>query len=629
MRGGVSLREYKENEDINEATPTASGIALRRASFRTLTEALDYAAQGRTGFNFYSGRGELVTPLPYSELREKAIRLARRLQGLGRGSRVALVAHTHPDFAVMFFACQYAALVPVPLAAAIHLGGRSAYIRHLRELIRDCGAVAAFAPADFVGMLHEAAADLSLDWVGTQDDFMALPELGELPAPPEVHELAYLQYTSGSTRFPRGTMITQSAAMANLEGIFNHGFEIAPDDRFCSWLPFYHDMGLVGIVLGCVATQRSVDYLATRDFAMRPRLWLKLISQNRSTISFSPPFGYALAARRVRIKDAEGLDLSSWRVAGVGAEMIHPEWLTTFAATLAPAYFNPLAFLPCYGMAECSLAVSFVPVGGGFDVDFVESERLARHNEAVIALGGALGKKRSGFVNCGKALPGYEVEIRDPAGRPLPDRHCGRIFLRGESVMSGYFGNPEASREVLSEDGWLNTGDLGYRVDGSLYLTGRAKDLLIINGRNIWPQDIEHLAEQQPELRATDTSAFSVAGGDGGEAAVLVVQCRDTEPAVLASLAERLRQAVYAEFGIECLVDVVPPHTLPRTSSGKLSRSSARKQFLERHGVERAAELPWVRKGYAAYRSSTSPALCVPSVHGVLTESRNVGTNMA
>jgi len=594
-----SLREENENEHTEKPTATRSGVDLRRASFRTLTEALDYAAQGRTGFNFYNGRGELAYALTYTELREKAIQLARRLQGLGRGSRVALVAHTHPDFAVMFFACQYAALVPVPLAATIHLGGRSAYIRHLRDLIRDCGAVAAFAPTEYVGMLHEAAADLELAQVGRLEDFMSLPVREELPAPPAVHELAYLQYTSGSTRFPRGTMITQSAAMANLNGIFNHGFEIAAEDRFCSWLPFYHDMGLVGIVLGCVATQRSVDFLATRDFAMRPRLWLKLIARNRSTISFSPPFGYALAARRVKIKDAEDIDLSSWRIAGVGAEMIRPEWLTKFAETLAPAHFDPRAFLPCYGMAECALAVSFAPVGGGFELDWVDGERLAQDGEAPSMPSGGAEGKPLGFVNCGDPLPGYEVEIRDVAGRALPDRHCGRIHLRGASVMSGYFGNPEATREVLSDDGWLNTGDLGYRADGRLYITGRAKDLLIINGRNIWPQDIEHLAEQQPELRATDTSAFCVPGGDGAEAAVLVVQCRETAPAALGALAERLRQAVYAEFGIECLIDVVPPHTLPRTSSGKLSRSSARKQFLERHGVESAAELAWAGRGFA------------------------------
>ncbi|HLS87716.1 MAG TPA: fatty acyl-AMP ligase [Burkholderiales bacterium] len=592
---GEPLREIENNK---QPTATASGIPLRRGNFRTLTEALDYAAQGSTGFNFYDGKGELAAALPYRELRERAVALARRLQSLGRGSRVALVAHTHPDFAVMFFACQYAALVPVPLAAAIHLGGRSAYIRHLRELVSDCGAVAAFAPADFVGLLREAAGDLPLKCVGALEDFHALEAHDELPAPPRGEELAYLQYTSGSTRFPRGTMITQSAVMSNLEGIFTHGFEIQADDRFCSWLPYYHDMGLVGIVLGCVSTQRSVDYLATRDFAMRPRLWLKLISQNRATISFSPPFGYALAARRVRIKDAEALDLSSWRVAGVGAEMIHPEWLRTFAESLAPARFDARAFLPCYGMAECSLAVSFAPVSGGFAVDRVDAERLATSGEAVAA---ADAGKTAGFVNCGEPLPGYEVEIRDESGRPLPDRRCGRIYLRGPSVMSGYFGNAKATREVLSADGWLFTGDLGYRVDGSLYITGRAKDLLIINGRNIWPQDIEHLAEQQPELRATDTSAFSIPGADGGEVAVLVVQCRETDAAALGSLAERLRRAIYAEFGIECLIDLVPPHTLPRTSSGKLSRSSARKQFLERHRAERVTDLPWAREaGYAA-----------------------------
>ena len=345
-------------------------------------------------------------------------------------------------------------------------------------------------------------------------------------------------------------------------------------------------MGLVGIVLGCVAMQRSVDYLASRDFAMRPRLWLKLMSRNRGTVSFSPPFGYALCARRLRPSDTDGLDLSAWRVAGVGAEMIHPAWLQQFADALAPAGFDARAFLPCYGMAECSLAVSFSTVGGGAVVDRVDAETLALHGRAEPATSTDPSVKVNAFMNCGVPLPGYEVEIRDPEGRQLPDRRCGRIHLRGPSVMSGYFGNPEATREVLSADGWLNTGDLGYSVNGALHLTGRAKDLLIINGRNIWPQDIEHLAEQQPEVRPTDTSAFSVTGDDGSEIAVLVVQCREIDPAKLASLSDRLQQAIYAEFGIHCLIELVPPHTLPHTSSGKLSRSTARKEFLERHGAE-------------------------------------------
>lgn len=566
----------------NSPTPTASGIALRSADFATLAEALDYAARGDSGFNYYDGRGQLIATLPYRELRAQALEMARRLAPLGRGQRLALVAHTHADFAVMFYACQYAGLVPVPLPAAVHLGGREAYIRHLRQLLCDCQAVAAFAPPEFIGFLREASDGLSMALAGTLEEFSQLPALDIPPAPPAPADLAYLQYTSGSTRFPRGTMITQSAVMANLTAIFNHGFCLTPDDRFCSWLPYYHDMGLVGIVLGCVATQRSVDYLPTRDFAMRPRLWLKLMSLNRSTVSFSPPFGYSLCARRLRAADTQGLDLSAWRVAGIGAEMIHPESLHEFAAALASAGFDERAFLPCYGMAECSLAVSFAPLEGGARSDVVDIDKLAHDGEAVPVVVNGVTPKGKAFIDCGHPLPGYEMEIRDEDGRPLPERRCGRIHLRGPSVMSGYFGNAEATREVLSADGWLDTGDIGYQANGALYLTGRAKDLMIIMGRNIWPQDLEHLAEQQPEVRHTDASAFSITDDDEGETAVLVVQCREADPRKLSGLAERLQQAIHLEFGIHCLIELVPLHTLPRTSSGKLSRSTARKEFLER-----------------------------------------------
>ncbi len=208
--------------------------------------------------------------------------------------------------------------------------------------------------------------------------------------------------------------------------------------------------------------------------------------------------------------------------------------------------------------------------------------------------------RRKGFVNCGAPLPGFEVEIRDEHGRVLPERRVGRVFLRSPSVMLGYYNPPETTAEVLSADGWLNTGDLGYRVDGALYLTGRAKDLLIINGRNIWPQDLESLAEQQPEVRPTDASAFSVPGSDGTEVAVLVVQCRETDPQAQAELADRLHEAISLEFGIRCLIELVPPHTLPRTSSGKLSRSVTRKEFLERHNEERAARSRASRASWSA-----------------------------
>ena len=589
-------------------TPTESAIELRSADFATLADALDYAALGESGFNYYDRNGALASALPYRELRAKALEVASRLARLGRGQRLALVAHTHPDFAVMFYACQYAGLVPVPLPAAVHLGGRAAYIRHLRDLLRDCGAVAAFAPPEFVGFLNEASEGMALALSGSLEDFLAL-DRAETPAPaPGPEELAYIQYTSGSTRFPRGTMIRQSAVMANLEAIFNHGFRLTQQDRFCSWLPYYHDMGLVGIVLGCVATQRSVDFLATRDFAMRPRLWLRLMSENRSTVSFSPPFGYALCARRLRPSDTEALDLSAWRIAGVGAEMIHAEWLHQFGVALAPAGFDQSAFLPCYGMAECSLAISFAEVGAGARGDAIDIDRLARHGEARPV---ARGKT---FIDCGRPLPGYEVEIRDELGRHVPERRCGRIHLRGPSVMSGYFRNPEASAEVLSADGWLDTGDIGYMVGGALHVTGRAKDLMIIKGRNIWPQDLEYLAEQQPEVRPTDASAFSIADDEEGESAVLVVQSRESDPSKLAGLAQRLQQAVHAEFAIHCLIELVPPHTLPRTSSGKLSRSTARRDFLERRHVQAAgAARPRIRGGGAVVVAGSSRLCDWPS----------------
>ncbi len=576
-------------------TPTENSLPLKTSGYRSLAQALDYAAQGETGCNFYNGRGELQRSLSYADLRAASLSLAARLHGMGlaRGSRIALVADTHPDFLIFFFACQYAGLVPVPLPAAVHLGGREAFVQHLRAMLEDCQAKAAFAPENFVGFLTEAADGLGMDLSGSLSDFLALPAAADLPALPEPEELAYLQYTSGSTRFPRGTMITQAAVLENLAGILQFGVQIRRGDRFLSWLPFYHDMGLVGLLLGPVVSQLSVDYLGTREFAMRPRLWLSLMSQNRTTISFSPPFGYALCARRLRPGNAEKFDLKAWRVAGVGAEMIRAKWLKDFAQELAPAGFQSTAFLPCYGMAECSLAVSFAPLGQGLESERLDADRLATEKVAS-PVREPLGAddRVTEFVNCGRPLPGYEVEIRTADGRLAAERECGVIHLRGKSVMSGYANNPEATATALVEDGWLNTGDVGYRAGDSLIITGRAKDLLIINGRNIWPQDLEWVAEQQPEVRPEDASAFSIPGEDGSEIAVLVVQCREQDAFRQADLVERLKQRIQLEFGVACLIELVPLHTLPRTSSGKLSRNGARLDFLKRNNLEDCPILP-------------------------------------
>lgn len=569
-------------------TPTDSSLPLRRADFTTLADALDYAATGETGANFYSGRGKLTTVLQYRTLRQQALVLAQRLQSLSlkRGARVAIVAETNPDFLRFFFACQYSGLVPVALPASLNLGGHEAYVGQLRGLLLGCGAAVAIASNNFLPLLREAALNIELVFLGTPAAFDELPEQqGELRRSSPT-ETAYLQYTSGSTSFPRGVVITQETVLNNLFGIANHGIDMQPDDRSFSWLPFYHDMGLVGCMLVNVATQRSIDYLDTRDFAMRPRLWLELLTRTRATLSCSPPFGYELCSRRIRPEDVAQYDLSAWRFAGIGAEPIHTSLTDRFARLLAPAGFDPLSFVPCYGMAESSVAFSFSPLRQGIIVDWVDADHLAKHLCASPA--DANTNRVTGLVRCGAPLPAHEVSIRDEHENVLPDLHVGRIKIRGPSIMSGYFKKPEQTRKVLSTDGWLDTGDLGYLVDGNIVVTGRHKDVIIINGRNIWPQDIEHIVVQQPELRSMDVSAFCVPGPDDADVAVAVVQCNVREAEEVLTLSHRLHRKIHEELGINCLIELVPRHTLPRTSSGKLTRSAARAGYLLRQENKKA-----------------------------------------
>jgi fatty-acyl-CoA synthase len=569
------------------ATPTRHDLPFRAADFATLTEALDYAAQGETGTNFYTGRGAIYASLTYGELRSDAVDLAGKLLGMGleKGDRVALVAETNPDFVRFFFACQYAGLIPVALPASVKVGAHCAYVAQLQRLMEASDAAIGVASEGYLPFLQEASEGLSPRKVATPETFYALPAgTAELPTvSPE--DIAYIQYTSGSTRFPRGVVIKHHTAMANLQAMVGPGLQMSNEDRMMSWLPYYHDMGLVGFVLVPMSAQVSIDYLDTREFAMRPRQWLNLMTQSKATISFAPSFGYDLCARRVRPRDLEDYDLSNWRIAGIGAEMIRPETLTHFAEILAPCGFNRRAFLACYGMAECTLGISFSPLWTGFTTHHIDSDRLADNHEAVLMEEGENGGRGRHFVNCGIPLPGFEVEIRDN-GKVLEDWRSGVIYLRGPSVMSGYFNLPEETSYALSDDGWLNTGDIGYLANGVLTITGRKKDLIIIHGRNIWPQDLEHVAESQPEVRAGDAVAFSAPDHEGEEMCVLRVQCRETDPQKRNNLVRRLTALMRLEMSLDCYVELVPIHSLPRTSSGKLSRAKARLDFINEHDAE-------------------------------------------
>ncbi len=562
---------------------TPRKVVEPQSRFGSLAEALDAAANGQTGYNFYGPRGELEYELSYKVLRDEAVSLARRLRSLGlpRGARMAIVADTHPLFHRYFFACQYAGLIPVPVPAAMQLGGSEAYVTQLRLLIQSCDASVAVAPPNFVDFLQQAGASLELKLCGGSELFEALPESDAELVPLATREAAYLQYTSGSTRFPRGVEMTQESVLNNLREIVEVGVQLTAEDRLVSWLPFYHDMGLVAFVLCALYSQISVDYLSPRTFAMRPRLWLKIISDNKGTVSSSPPTGYALCATRLREADHQRYDLSHWRVACVGAERIHPEQLRRFAQLLEPVGFNANAFLACYGMAECGVGISFAPVGEGFVVDRVNKDLMIETGRAEPA-----DEDYLELVDCGAPLPSYETKVCDEQGVPLPERQCGRICVRGPNVMRGYFGDPEATREVLTEDGWLDTGDIGYRIGEHLVITARKKDVIIVNGRNLWPQDLEYLAETTPGVRMGDTSAFSVTRPNGEELAVLVVESRKSQP----ELAPKLAGLMRSNFGVTPYIDMVPPRTLPRTSSGKLSRSRACADFMERMTWDEAGQ---------------------------------------
>ena len=558
-------------------TPTTDALPRRFADFETLGDALDYAASGARGLNFHDARGTLTRPYPFSEMRADAILTAQRLiaAGVTPQDRIALVAETGPEFAALFFGVVYAGAWPVPLPLPTSFGGRDSYIEQLRVQLSSCDPTMLVYPPELAEMAGEAARIAGvegIDWSEFQT--RAAPDVALPRACGD--DVAYLQYSSGSTRFPHGVAITHHALLNNLAA-HSHGMNVMDSDRCVSWLPWYHDMGLVGCFLSPVANQVSTDYLKTEDFARRPLAWLDLISRNEgTTLSYSPTFGYDICARRIstQIKAADRFDLSRWRVAGNGADMIRPDVMQNFVDAFADAGFKASAFLPSYGLAEATLAVSIMPPGEGIRVELVEETQLSG-----VAAGQDRPQRFRAIVNCGKAARDMKIEIREEDGTPLPERAIGKVWCTGPSLMVGYF-RDEAATAACMADGWLDTGDMGYLSDGYIYIVGRAKDMIIVNGRNHWPQDIEWAVEQLPGFKAGDIAAFAITTPGGEETPAVLVQCRSSDDAERVRLREEIRERVRSVTGMNCVIELIPPRTLPRTSSGKLSRAKARNLYL-------------------------------------------------
>jgi fatty-acyl-CoA synthase len=466
----------------------------------------------------------------------------------------------------------------------VNFGGRAAYEERLAGMIRVAQAKVAVASADLIGPLRAAASGSTASLVGTHQEFCQLPSAGRdlLPLGPE--EPCYIQFSSGSTSFPRGVLVSQRALASNAAAIARHGLKLTRQYRCVSWLPLYHDMGLVGCCLTPIMTQTSIDYIATTGFARRPLTWLKVISEYGGTISFSPTFGYDLCVRRALGGAQQGLDLSRWRVAGIGGEMIRVRALEQFAERFESVGFDRRAFVPSYGLAEATLAVTFSRLDQGLQIDWIDcgpAFERGRKALAVVPKSGSQAPRTRPFAVCGRPMPGYRIEIRNDVGHALPERTVGRVCMQGPSLMSGYFRDLAATQSVTTADGWLDTGDMGYLADGELVITGRSKDLIIFNGRNIWPQDLEWAIEKLDGVRPGEVAAFDVTAGDGQERVVVVAECRLADPANHRALRHAIKACVQRVASVECEVVLAAPRSLTFTTSGKLSRAAAKANYLD------------------------------------------------
>ncbi len=556
------------------------------AAAQTLMDVLDWhvrAHPDKQHIHLY-GAQEGVEEITYAGLEQGARRVAAGLSALGLqpGETVATMLPTGRDYLFSYFGILMAGGVPVPLYPPARLSQVEDHVRRHATILTNsqAGLLITVPEAKALSLLLRAKVG-SLREVVTAEELAtragAVHRIARAPS-----DLALVQYTSGSTGNPKGVALTHANLLANIRA-FGPALDVGPADVFVSWLPLYHDMGLIGAWLGTLYYGVPLVLMSPLAFLARPTRWLRAIHRHRGTLTAAPNFAYELCARKLPEQALEGLELSSLRVAMNGSEPVSMDTLEAFARRFAPYGLRREALMPVYGLAECSVALAFPPPGRAPHADVIERERLILEGRALPAEDQSAPSLR--VVSCGRPLRGHQIRIVDGTGREVADRAQGRLEFRGPSATAGYFRNPAQTRKLV-HDAWLDSGDYAYIADGEVYITGRVKDLIIRGGRNIHPQDLELAIGNTAGIRKGCVAVFaSPDPASGTERLVVLAESRETDPEARERLTRNIQAVAVDLVGLPADdVVLVPPHTVLKTSSGKIRRAASR-EYYERRGL--------------------------------------------
>ena len=560
--------------------PPAPATSGPPADARTLVEVLDWHVErqpDRTQITLLGDEGE--THISYLALAQASRRVAAGLQqrGLAPRQTVAIMLPTSADYFYVYFGILLAGGVPVPIYPPARLAQIEEHVRRHGRILANARAAMMVTVRQGRGVARLLQAQVeTLRAVVSADELL---EAGEAlqPVAIDASDTAFIQYTSGSTGDPKGVVLTHANLLANLRAM-GPALGIRPDDVFVSWLPLYHDMGLIGAWLGTLYYGLPLVVMSPLAFLARPARWLRAIQDYRGTLSAAPNFAYELCARKIDDAELQGLDLSSWRLAANGAEAVLPETLARFRDRFAPYGLRPSAITPVYGLAECSVGLAFPPPGRGPRIDAVRRDAFVAEGQALPA--GDDDPTALRFVSCGHAIPGHALRVVDAQGRPVAERLEGRLEFQGPSATAGYLDNPKATAQLL-RDGWLDTGDRAYLADGELFITGRVKDIVIRGGRNIYPHEVEEVVSEVAGVRKGCVAVFgSVDPAGGTERLVVLAETRERAPESRERVRAAVADRVFGALGEPAdLIVLAPPHTVLKTSSGKVRRSACRELF--------------------------------------------------